>query len=470
MAKIENNTSATTTIAKKFLADPRVLKAKQELLNVLKEYQTEIQAPIPAKDALKSSYAEIIQDFQNIRGGNLFYPYLASGIGHGALVELADGSLKYDFISGIGVHHYGHSHPKLIDASLTAALSDTVMQGNLQQSDEALLFSKTLLDAANAKGGKFAHCFVSATGVMAGENALKITFQKKHPATRILAFEGCFMGRTLAFSQFTDKAAYREGLPLNYDIDYVPFYDAKRPKESTAEALAVLKKHLHRYPKQHAAMCFELILGEGGFYPAERDFHVTLMDELRRHDIAILVDEVQSFARTTELFAFQYYDLGDYVDALWVGKASQACATLFRADFKPRAGLLSQTYTASSTALAAGRTLIEDMLSEDYFGVNGKIAKFHAHGKRGLEDLAKKHPDKIAGPYGIGAMVGFTPLGGLAEKVTKFIHKLYENGVIAFTAGASPMRARFLLPVGAITTDDIDAVMKIVEKTLIEVA
>lgn len=459
-----------TTIAKKFFGDPRVLKAKKELLEVLKEYQSEIRSPAPAQNELKASYAETIQDFQNIRGGNLFYPYLSSGIGNGALVELADGSLKYDFISGIGVHHYGHSHPKLIDASLTAALGDTVIQGNLQQNDEALLFSKTLLNAANAHGGKFAHCFVSATGVMAGENALKLTFQKKYPATRILAFEGCFMGRTLAFSQFTDKAAYRDGLPLNYDVDYVPFYDAKRPKESTAEALAVLKKHLQRYPKQHAAMCFELILGEAGFYPAERDFHVTLMDELRRHDIAILADEVQSFARTTELFAFQYFDLGDYIDAVWVGKASQACATLFRADFKPRAGLLSQTYTASSTALAAGRVLIEDMLSESYFGENGKIAKFHAHCKKHLEDLAKKYPDKVAGPYGVGAMVGFTPFGGVSEKVTKFIHKLYENGVIAFTAGSNLMRARFLLPVGAITMDDIDAVMKIVEKTLIEVA
>lgn len=462
--------SPMTTIAKKFFTDPRVLKAKRELLDVLKEYQTQIQTPAPATDALKASYAETIQDFQNVRGGNLFYPYVASGLGRGALVELADGSVKYDFISGIGVHHYGHSHPKLVDAALTAALGDTVMQGNLQQNDDVRLFSKTLLAAANAKGGKFAHCFVTATGVMAGENALKLTFQKKFPATRILAFEGCFMGRTLALSQFTDKAAYREGLPLNYDVDYVPFYDATRPKESTAEALAVLKKHLHRYPKQHAAMCFELILGEGGFYPAERDFHVALMDELKRHDVAILADEVQSFARTTELFAFQYYGLGDYVDAVWVGKASQACATLFRADFKPRAGLLSQTYTASSTALAAGRVLIEDMLAENYFGENGKIAKLHAHCKKHLEDLAKKHPDKIAGPYGVGAMVGFTPLGGVGDKVTKFIHKLYENGVIAFTAGASPMRARFLLPVGAITTGDIDAVMKIVAKTLLEVA
>jgi 4-aminobutyrate aminotransferase-like enzyme len=52
-----------------------------------------------------------LQEFAADRGGKLFYDYIGSGIGNGPLVELADGSVKYDFITGIGVHYFGHSHP-----------------------------------------------------------------------------------------------------------------------------------------------------------------------------------------------------------------------------------------------------------------------------------------------------------------------------------------------------------------------
>ena len=304
---------------------------------------------------------------------------------------------------------------------------------------------------------------------MAGENAVKMAFQKKFPAKRILAFEGCFMGRTLALSQVTDKAAYRDGLPLNYAVDYIPFFDAKRPQESTAAALAQLKQVLHRYPKDHAFMSFELILGEGGFYAGERAFYITLMEELKKHGIAILIDEVQTFARTPELFAFQHFGLDAYVDVVWVGKASQACATLFTAEFKPRPGLLSQTYTASATALAAGKVVLDELLHGGFLGADGKIVKLHQHFRARLEVLAQKFPELVAGPYGIGAMVGMTPFGGDSEKVTKFIHALFKNGVMAFTAGANPARARFLIPALVVTPADIDAVMVIVEKTLLEV-
>src|SRR6266550_3010920 len=87
--------------------------------------------------------------FSESRGGALYYPYLGSGIGNGALVELADGSVKYDMISGIGVHYFGHSHPMLLDAGVDAALRDTVMQGNLQQNVESVALAKTFIDLAN---------------------------------------------------------------------------------------------------------------------------------------------------------------------------------------------------------------------------------------------------------------------------------------------------------------------------------
>ena len=164
-------------------------------------------------------------NFQQFRGAKLFFPYLGSGIGKGSLVELADGSVKYDFISGIGVHHWGHSNATLVEASVDAALQDTVMQGNLQQNAQGAVLAQEILSAANAGGATLSHCFFSTSGAMANENALKIIFQKKYPADRVLAFEGCFMGRTLALSAITDREEYRQGLPATLSVDYLPFFD-----------------------------------------------------------------------------------------------------------------------------------------------------------------------------------------------------------------------------------------------------
>ncbi|MEQ1843399.1 MAG: aminotransferase class III-fold pyridoxal phosphate-dependent enzyme, partial [Verrucomicrobiales bacterium] len=377
---------------------------------------------------------------------SLFFPYLGSGIGNGALVELADGSVKYDFISGIGVHHFGHSHPALVAACLDAALGDTVMQGNLQQNRDSVELSERLLAAARDIGSGFDHCFLTSTGVMAGENALKVAFQKKAPANRVLAFEHCFAGRTITFSQITDKAAYRQGVPLTLPVDYVPFYDPKNP----GAALQVLNDHLSRYPNQHAAMIFELVQGEGGFHVGDRDFFRGLMERCRAAGVAVLVDEVQTFARTESLFATQHFGVGDLVDIIWIGKASQVCATLFRKDWAPAPGLLSQTFTASSAAIAAGNVIIRELLEGKYFGPKGKIARWHHWLVERLGQLAAEDPGLVSGPYGLGAMVAFTPYGGDPKKVTHLVKTLFQRGVMTFIAGSFPMRVRFLLPVGGL--------------------
>ena len=187
-------TAEAALVANAFFEDPAVVAAQQTLLDALKQRQQGITGPRPANPALAQGYAETLAAFSEVRGGKLYFPFLGSGIGRGALVELGDGSVKYDFISGIGVHHFGHSHPKLVAAVLESALTDTVMLGNLQQNEASFAFSKELLAAANAQGAGFDHCFLSSTGVMAGENAMKIAMQKKHPADRVLAFENCFAG------------------------------------------------------------------------------------------------------------------------------------------------------------------------------------------------------------------------------------------------------------------------------------
>jgi 4-aminobutyrate aminotransferase-like enzyme len=344
-----------------------------------------------------------------------------------------------------------------------------VMEGNLQQNVESVGLVRSLLDAANAKGGTLKHCFLSSSGAMANENALKVLLQKKSPANRMLAFEGCFMGRTLALSSITDKPAYRVGLPRVMAVDYVPFFDRNRPEESIRISVQHLKRHLARYPDGHAAMSFELVLGEGGFHPGRSDFFRALMEVAKEHSIPVMVDEIQTFGRTPELFAYQHFGLDEFVDVVTVGKLLQVCATLFREELKPGPGLLSQTFTSSTAAIHAARTIMTDLVDGGYFGPDGRVAGLHDHFEKRLGEMAQRHPGLIEGPFGIGAMIAFTPLGGNPDKVTAFVHALFEEGIISFYCGSNPTRARFLVPVVAITFEEVDHVLAIVEKTLLQV-
>jgi acetylornithine/N-succinyldiaminopimelate aminotransferase len=457
--KNENKKNSLASLA--LSLDPRVRQAKELLLAAVKEHQEQITGPRPPLSDLKISYENLLNSFAEIRGSKLWFPYLGSGIGNGCLVELLDGSVKYDFICGIGPHYLGHSNLGIISTGIDAALSDTIMQGHLQQNKDSVEFAELLV-----KSSKMDHCFLTTSGAMANENGLKIAFQKKYPAKRILAFEHCFEGRTLAMSQITDKPTYREGLPSNILIDYIPFFERTEPEKSIKESIDALKKLLQRYPKEYAVMCMELVQGEAGFYPGSRDFFIAILEILKENNVAVLFDEVQTFGRTPELFAYHYFELQEYANIVCVGKLSQTCATLFSKEFAPRPGLLSQTFTGSTSALRGGKFIIEHLLKEDYYGPNGKIIKIHQHFVRNLEKIAERNPNLLHGPYGIGTMIAFTPFDGEAKRTTQFVYDLFDAGVMSFIAGINPTRVRMLVPAGAITSEEIDNVCKIIESVL----
>ena len=456
------------TVADGFFADPRLKEAKKLIQEALKEHQTLIKGVKPANPELKESYDQLLKKMADFRGGALFYNYLGTGIGHGPLVELADGSVKYDFITGIGVHYMGHSHPGVIDAQINGAISNTVMNGHLQQNTDSAKLVELFSTQACKNGAEVKNVFLTTSGAMACENAFKMIFQKRYPAARFFSFEKCFSGRTLGMAWVTDKAAYRQGLPKTLDVDYIPFYNADDHKGSIEKAVHAMKKSITRFPGQHAGFIMELIQGENGSWVGHTEYFEALIKVCRENNISVFVDEVQTFARTRDLFAFQFFKLDKYVDIVSVGKNSQVCATLFKDDHKPKPGLMSQTFTGSSSQIAAANFIINEMVNGGYLGENGKIEKLHHHFKGHLEKLAKKYPDKVTGPFGIGAMVAMTVFAGDEAKTKSFTIKLFENGVLSFMAGSNPTRVRFLMPIMATENKHIDEVCEIMEKTLNE--
>ena len=120
----------------------------------------------------------------------------------------------------------------LRNASIDAALEDTIMQGNLQQNERSFELMKLLINQS-----KMDHCILTSSGAMANENGLKLLFHANPQKNRIIAFEQCFMGRTISLAQITDKAAYRKGLPTNIHVDYIPFFNPREPKQSTKKTI-----------------------------------------------------------------------------------------------------------------------------------------------------------------------------------------------------------------------------------------
>ncbi len=463
-------TTKTALAAEQLKNDPRLKEAKKLILAAVAQHQQHLVSVRPPNPDMEVDYQKMIEDYSNLRGGNMFFPYLGSGIGNGPFVELADGSVKLDLITGIGVHGYGHSHPMLIEAGIDAAIGDTIMQGNLQQNTNSCELVKLLVETACESGAQLKHCFLSTSGAMANENSLKMAFQKNHPANRVLAFSHCFAGRTLALAQLTDKAKYRVGLPETIAVDYIPFFKHDDPEKSTQTAVNHFHYHLKRHPGKYAAIWMELVQGEGGYYEGNADFFKALIEVARENNIAVIADEVQTFCRTTRPFAFQHFGLDKLVDIVTIGKISQVCATLFTDHYKPQPGLISQTFTGSTWAIVASRAIIQGLIDNGNFGVDGKNTQWNQHFATGLQAIGEKYPGSISGPHGVGGMVAFTPFDGSAEIASEMVKRLYHSGLMSFMAGGDPSRVRFLLPLGCVEESHIDMACQMIENVVAEMS
>jgi len=458
--------TATSLHARALQNDPRIAEAKRLIAEALQDHGSKIDKVAPADPGLSEAYDHAIANYVRARGGPPLWPYFASGLGNGPYVELADGSVKLDFIGGIGVHGCGHSHPAMIEAGIDAAIEDTVMQGNLQQNIPSVEMLSRLIGLASESGAPLEHGLLSTSGAMANENALKLAFHHAQPATRVIAFDNAFAGRSIAMAAITDRPAYRDGIPLAFQVDYLPFLDPHHPERSTRWAVNELKRLLTRYPKKHAAFWAEPVAGEGGYIAGSHEFFAALCGPLRDAGVPIIFDEVQSFSRTSRPFAFQHYGLDEFADIVTVGKITQVCATLYRKEFHPKAPILSQTFTGSTSAIRTGLAMLDLLQTANCFGAEGANMTRHRYFVEQLERLGAKHDGLIRGPYGEGMMIGFTPGDGSLDQIKLLMSILYDLGLLGFLCGATPVRMRFLPPPAITTTGHIDTAIELLDRGL----
>lgn len=473
-----HTTAGDRFLAGEVLSAPRLERAIAELVGQVCSVAARLTGVRPPQPDRQAAYEDLIRRAGAVRGRGLLYPCLGSGVGHGALVELADGSVKWDMICGIGVHFFGHSDPDLLAAAVRGALEDALKHGNLQATWSPYAFAEALVEAASRRS-RLRHAYLSPGGALANENALKVCLHKRAPASRVIAFDNCFMGRTTTMSEIGDAPAYRVGLPVRTPVDYLPFWDpvaaeAAGGKEAFIDVVVSrLRRVIERYPAQHACCVFELVQGEGGFNVGDRDFFVALMSVCREHGIPVWVDEIQTFGRLPAMFAFEYFDLGSYVDVVTVGKMTQVCATLFTPEMNPAPGLLSATFLGDGPSFHVGLRVLQRLREGNYYGPGGTIEAHHAEFRRGVAELVRRHPawfppvpglHDVAG--GLGGMMRFTPFAGRQEAIVRACHTIFEEGVILFYAGHGPYHLRMLPPLGTMRLDDWPQVFTCVERGL----
>ncbi|MGE3974018.1 MAG: aminotransferase class III-fold pyridoxal phosphate-dependent enzyme [Bdellovibrionales bacterium] len=440
----------------------------EELVQQVESLGKEIRGPRPPNPALKKSFEQMLEKSAKSRGRALFYPYIGTGIGRGPYVELEDGSVKLDLIIGIGVHLFGHSYSPLLKAALRGALSDITNQGNLQPNKEYVELGDKLVALAS-KNSRLKHAWLTTCGSRANEKALKLARQKNSPRKMVIAMERAFAGRTTMMAEITDNPEYKQGLPAYNEVLRIPFLDKKDPA-SAEKSLRAFKDHLARHGKDIAAFMFEIVQGEGGFRAATREYLLPMLELCRENKIAVWVDEIQTFSRTGELFAFETLGIGEYVDICTVAKVLQVAATLYTEDYNPKPGLIAGTFSGSSAALSTSLEVLNQLMIGNYFGANGKVAQLNKKFTGMLQDLERGScKDLLEDSGGLGLMIATTPFGGNKDKVQKLLKVLFENGLISFGCGRDPYRIRFLAPM-ILEDQDIQVAKEILEKSLLQVA
>jgi acetylornithine/N-succinyldiaminopimelate aminotransferase len=465
-AETEFHSQSNSLVGHQIRESSQIESLIQTLVKEVSTLSQNIDGVRPPQAGLQAQSQAEFGKAAKVRGRPLNYNYIGTGAGRGPYVELEDGSVKLDLINGIGIHLLGHGDPRVTAAAVRGSLADIVNQGNLQPNKEYTEFLGLITELAGRKSN-LKYGWLSTCGTMANENALKICRQKVSPARMVLGFKNAFAGRSTMMAEVTDNAAYKQGLPEYHEMLRLPFYDKKDP-QSTEKAVSVLQDHINKHKGNICCFVFEPMLGEGGYQPAPRSFFVPLLELCKENGIPVWADEVQTFARTGEFFAFETLDLGSYIDVCTIAKTAQVGCTLYTDAFNPKPGLIAGTFSGATSALSAGIEILKIMRDGNYFGPEGLEWTIHKKFIKMLNELNEGScKGLVQDAGGLGLMVAFTPMDGKKETIDKLLKKLFEKGLIAFGCGKDPVRIRFLVP-ACIEDKDILLAKKILESAILE--
>lgn len=367
--------------------------------------------------------------------------------GEGVYLYDTDGKEYLDFAAGIAVQAFGY-HNEEYGEVLKAQVDKLMHTSNLYYNEPIIRAAKRAL-----KASRMDRVFFTNSGTEAIEGAIKAA--KKYAFTRdshagheIIAMNGSFHGRSIGALSVTGNAHYQEPFePLMPGVHFAEYNDLDSVKALINE--------------KTCAIILETVQGEGGIYPAKKDFLKGIRALCDEHDILLILDEIQcGMGRTGEMFAWQHYgvkpDIMTSAKALGCGVPVGAFFLTERVAQKSLApGDHGTTYGGNPFVGAAVDKVLEMMERED---ITGHVKEIAPYLEQKLDELVEKY-DFLTARRGMGLMQGVVcekPVGQIAAKAL-------DKGLVVITAGADVLRLVPPLVIGKEHVDEmaakLDAVM-----------
>jgi 4-aminobutyrate aminotransferase / (S)-3-amino-2-methylpropionate transaminase / 5-aminovalerate transaminase len=392
----------------------------------------------------------------------------------GAVVTDLSGREYIDCFAGISVVNAGHCHPAVVTAAKDQ-IDKLIHCCSYVYHVEAVANLAEKMAAITP--GRLKKTFFANSGAEAIEGALKLAklYTGKH---EIVALQGGFHGRTWGALSVTGNAGRkRRGGPYAPGVAFAPTPYTFRSHGTTTEGWARSLEEIIRLSTSNdvAAFIAEPVLGEGGIIIPPRDYFTEVKKVLDRHNILLIVDEVQSgFGRTGKMFAIEHYGVEPdlLVTAKGIADGFPLGAFTTRdeiaAAFQPGDHLstFGGNPVSCAAALANIRVIEEEKLCE---GAQQKGEDAQAVLKRMLKSTPAQ-----ADVRGLGLMIGIelvkdddlTPAPDRAEAIRESCRK---RGVLVGVGGIYGNVLRIQPPL-VISKEQLDQALHAVEEALEETA
>lgn len=369
--------------------------------------------------------------------------------GDGVYLYDVNGDKYLDFTSGIAVFALGYNNKAFNDA-LKEQIDKLIHTSNF-------FYSPKLGDAAS----KVVHAtgldrvFFTNSGTEAIEGAIKLArkyafLRDGHTNHEIISMNHSFHGRSLGALSVTGNTHYQEAFqPLIGGVVFAEYNNFESVLEKVNE--------------KTCAIIMETVQGEGGIYPANKEFIQKIRALCDEKDILLICDEIQcGMGRTGTMYAYEQYgikpDIVTTAKALGCGVPVGAFATTEKVAKSLVPGDHGTTYGGNPFVVAAVSKVF-DLFQE--MKVLDHIQETAPYLEAKLDELKNKY-DFIIDRRGLGFMQGLE----FSIPVAPIIKKALEEKLILINAGTNIIR---FVPPLVIEKEHIDEMIAILDKVLAEV-
>lgn len=387
----------------------------------------------------------------------------------GSVMTDEQGKEYIDFFAGAGALNYGHNNPELRAELVDYLTSDGLVHSLDMMTPTKREFLQTFNDyILKPRDLDYKVMFPGPTGTNTVETALKLA-RKVTGRQHILSFTNAFHGMTLGSLSVTGNSMKRQGagmaLTNSSKIPYDDYFDGETPDFLWLER--VLEDSGSGVDKP-AAIIVETVQGEGGLNAARVEWLRELRELTQRHDILLIVDDVQAgCGRTGRFFSFE--EAGITPDIVCVSKSISGyglpmALTLFKPELDVwTPGEHNGTFRGSNPAFVTATAAIRRYWADDSFQ-NGHLANVIET----LQDALTKLAIEVEGT----SVKGRGLLTGLCFEDVEVANKVaaagFEKGLLMETSGPEDEVLK-LMPAMTIELDVLERGVNILAECVAEV-